>query len=67
MEFCSITNPKSIEQIKEIIDDALRNSLHYAENKKNKIKLYPNTINKTKIDFPVLKKPELEEINEDWV
>lgn len=60
--FCSITNPKSIEQIKEIIDDALRNSLHYAENKKNKIKLYPNTINKTKIDFPVLKKPELEEL-----
>lgn len=24
--FCSITNPKSIEQIKEIVNDALRNS-----------------------------------------
>jgi len=60
--FCSITNPKSIEQIKEIVDDALRNSVHYAENKKNKINLYPNSINKTKIDFPVLKKPELEEL-----
>ncbi len=60
--FCSITNPKSIEQIKEIVNDALRNSIHYAENKKDKIDLYPNSINKTKIDYPVLKKPELEEI-----
>ena len=60
--FCSITNPKSIEQIKEIVNDALRNSSHYAENKKNKINLYSNSINKTKIDYPVLKKPELEEL-----
>ena len=29
--FCSITNPKSIEQIKEIVNDALRNSIHYAK------------------------------------
>ncbi len=60
--FCSITNPKSINQIKETMDDILRNSSYHAENKKNKIKLYPNTVNKTKIDFPVLKKPELEEL-----
>ena len=60
--FCSITNPKSIEQIKEIVNDALKNSIHYAENKKDKINLYPNSINKTKIDYPVLKKPELEEL-----
>ncbi|MEK0319300.1 MAG: TldD/PmbA family protein, partial [Nitrosopumilus sp.] len=60
--FCSITNPNSFEQIKEVVNDSLRNSLHYAKNKKNKINLYPNSINKTKIDFPVLKKPELEEL-----
>jgi len=60
--FCSITNPNSVEQIKEVVNDALRNSSHYVKNKKNKIKLYPNSINKTKIDFPVLKKPELEEL-----
>ncbi len=60
--FCSITNPKSIEQIKEIVNDALKNSMHHTENKKNKINLYPNSINKTKIDYPVLKKPELEEL-----
>ena len=60
--FCSITNPNSFEQIKEVVNDSLRNSLHYAKNKKNKINLYPNSTNKTKIDFPVLKKPELEEL-----
>jgi len=60
--FCSITNPNSFEQIKEIVNGALRNSLHYAKNKKNKINLYPNSVDKIKIDFPVLKKPELEEL-----
>ena len=60
--FCSITNPKSIEQIKEIVNDAIKNSMYHTENKKNKINLYPNSINKTKIDYPVLKKPELEEL-----
>jgi len=60
--FCSITNPNSFEQIKEAVNDSLRNSLHNAKNKKNKINLYPNSVNKTKIDFPVLKKPELEEL-----
>jgi TldD protein len=62
--FCSITNPNSVEQIKDVVNDALRNSLHYAKNRKNKINLYPNSINKIKIDFPVLKKPELEELIE---
>ncbi len=60
--FCSITNPNSVEQIKERVDDALKNSSHYAKNKKNKINLYPNSVNKTRINFPVLKKPELEEL-----
>ena len=62
--FCSITNPNSIEQINDAVNDAIRNSSHYAKNRKNKINLYPNSINKTKIDFPVLKKPELEELIE---
>jgi len=60
--FCSITNPNSFEQIKEIVNEALKNSSHYAKNKKNEINLYPNSSNKIKIDFPVLKKPELEEL-----
>jgi len=60
--FCSITNPNSFEQIKDVVNEALRNSSHYAKNKKNEISLYPNSTNKAKIDFPVLKKPELEEL-----
>ena len=57
--FCSITNPNSFEQIKESVDNILRNSSHY---EKNGINLYPNSIKKIKIDYPVLKKPELEEL-----
>jgi len=60
--FCSITHPTSFEQVKETVDEAIRNSLHYAKNKKNEISLYPNSTNKAKIDFPVLKKPELGEL-----
>ena len=59
--FCSFTNPKSIERIKEGIDNSLKNSIRYS---KNKINLYPTSINKTKIDYPVSKKPELEELIE---
>ena len=57
--FFSITNPNSFEQLKESVDDILKNSIHY---EKNRIDLYPNSAIKTKIDYPVLKKPELEEI-----
>jgi len=57
--FCSITNPESFEQIKDAVDAAIKNAGH---NTKNKNYLYLNSPNKTKIDFPVLKKPELEEL-----
>ena len=60
--FCSITNPRSFDQIKETIDRTLKNTINYFENKKNGINLHPNISNKTKIDFPVIKKPELEEL-----
>ncbi len=60
--FCSITNPNSFEQIKEIINDAIRNSTHNAQDKKNEINLYPNSSNKTKINFPVLRKPGIDEL-----
>ncbi len=60
--FFSITNPNSFEEIKNEINNALKNSLHYAKNKKDKIELYPSSVNKIKIEYPVLKKPELEEL-----
>ena len=62
--FCSITNPDSFEQIKDEINNAIQNSSHYAKNQKNKIDLYPNPINKIKIDYPVIQKPELEKLIE---
>jgi TldD protein len=60
--FCSITNPNSFDQIKEIVNDSIRNSTHNAQDKKNEITLYPNSSNKTKVDFPVLKKPGIDEL-----
>ena len=60
--FFSITNPNSFEQIKEAVDGSLRNSIHNVKDKQNQINLYPNSSNKIKIDFPVLKKPEIEEL-----
>lgn len=59
--FCSITNPQSFEQIKDAIDGSIKNT-SYNTGTKNKIELYPNVTNKTKIDFKVLKKPDIEEI-----
>jgi len=58
--FCSITNPQSFDQIKDAIDNSIRNTKHYTKNERTS--LYPNTVNKNKTYYPVLKKPELEDI-----
>ena len=60
--FCSVNNPNSFDQIKVAIKDAIKNATYNSENKKNKIDLHPNSITKNKIDFPVLKKPKIEEL-----
>lgn len=57
--FCSITNPKSFEKIKEKIEQTINNSRHY---EKNKIKLSKNVGKKFKKDFPISKKPNIEDI-----
>jgi len=57
--FFSITNPESFEQIKEKIEKSVKGIYNST---KNNIDLYPNISNKTKIDYPVLKKPTLENI-----
>lgn len=57
--FCSITNPKTFEQIKEAIDNSIKSGKN---NKKNKIKLYPNLAKKSLVNYLVIKKPELEDI-----
>lgn len=60
--FCSITNPKSFDEIKNILDKTIKNSDYTNSNKKNKINLHKNPINKKQINFPVIKKPEIEEL-----
>ena len=57
--FCSITNPKTFEQIKDAIDNSIKSSKN---NKKNKIELYPNLAKKSQVNYIVIKKPELEDI-----
>ncbi len=59
--FCSITNPNSFDQIKNILDNTIKNSEYRNINNK-KIKLHSNPINKREINFPVLKKPDIEEL-----
>ena len=60
--FCSVTNPNSFDEIKNILDNAIKNSDYKNIDKKNKINLHSNPINKKEINFPVLKKPEIEEL-----
>ena len=57
--FCSITNPESFEQIKDLIDNSIKNTKN---SNKNKIELYPNISKKIRINYQSIKKPELEEI-----
>lgn len=60
--FCSITNPNSFNDMKEILDKTIKNSNYTQSNKKNKIVLHNNSINKKQINFKVLKKPEIDEL-----
>ena len=57
--FCSITNPKSFDEIKNILDKTIKNSDYTNSNKKNKINLHNNPINKKQIKktIPVGKSP----------
>jgi len=60
--FSSITNPRSFEDVKMKVGDAIKNSMYYAKFEKKKIDLHPNSKTKTKINYPVLIEPELEEL-----
>ncbi len=61
--FCSITNPRTFGQIKDAIDDSIKSAGSGSSSiKKNKIQLCPTVSKKSKIDYPVTKKPELEEL-----
>ena len=63
MEF--LLNNKSkldtFDEIKDILDNTIKNS-DYRKIKNKKIKLHSNTVNKKEINFPVLKKTDIEEL-----
>ena len=59
--FCSITNPNSFDEIKNILDSTIKNS-DYRNINNNKIELHNNPVNKKEINFSVLKKPDIEEL-----
>ena len=57
--FFSVTNPQSFEEIKNALENSVKNIINNTENKKKAVDLHTSVSRKTKIDFPVLKKPEL--------
>ena len=56
--FCSVTNPKSYEEIKDAINLSIRDTAY----NKNKVTLSPNIAKKIRVDYPVTKKPDVEDI-----
>ena len=60
--FYAITNPQTFEEVKEAIRQAIKITSHYSQKKNNHTKLFPISINKVKKDYPVLQKPELEDL-----
>ena len=60
--FYAITNPKSFDEIKESIQLAIKNTSYFSKRKNIPTELIPITINKIKKDYPVFKKPNLEDL-----
>lgn len=60
--FCSIAHPESFGQISSQIDDTIKDTAHYQN--KNSVSLAPIQQNRTKIGFPVAKKPDMQKLLE---
>jgi len=60
--FYSVSNPHSLEEIKNAAQDAVKSALHYSKSKKQKVKLADTPIYVDKVDFRVLKQPTIEEM-----
>jgi len=60
--FFSISNPKSLDEIKNATMDAVKSALHYSTNKKQKVKLAESHVCVDEVNFSVSKKPTLEEM-----
>jgi len=60
--FFSISNPKSLDEVKNATLDAVKSALHYSTNKKQKVKLAESHVCVDDVNFSVSKKPTLEEL-----
>ena len=60
--FCSFNNPQSFEEIRDSVSRTIKNVNYYSKKKNNHSDLIPINTHKERIDFPVLKKPELEDL-----
>jgi len=60
--FYSISNPLSLKIVEQAVINAARTARHYSEKKNSKVQLANIPTNKVRIDFPVLKEPNLEEL-----
>jgi TldD protein len=60
--FFSITNPKSLDKIRESIEKTIKNTQYYSEKKKIPSRLSPIKINKITKEFPVIAKPDMDSL-----
>lgn len=60
--FYSISDPKSIQEVKNAVNEAIKTAQHYGEKKRKKVTLANISTNEQKIDFPVLNEPNLDEL-----
>jgi len=62
--FCSISDPKSTDEIKSSVEEAVKSALHYASLKKQKIRLAEARAFVDKVDLKVARIPSIEEMTE---
>lgn len=60
--FCSVTNPQTFDQVRNAIDNAIKSVTYCTKEKRDGIDLYPDIAKQARLDFLVLKKPELDEM-----
>ncbi|MGI0102873.1 MAG: TldD/PmbA family protein [Nitrosotalea sp.] len=60
--FYSISNPQSIDELKEGVISAIKNALYCAQTKKQKVKLAETRAYVDTVDYVVIEKPTIEEM-----
>ena len=60
--FFSVSNPKSLESIKNGVTESLKSAIHFSEKKKEKINFSVKPPFRDKIDFPVKIEPTIDEL-----